>query len=479
MAHPYIPEAVHQAEANREASMGIGWRRAVALLCASAGASAVLVGLWLATPNTYSATAFSSYDTALMAPVGDRDREGVELRFQGTPSSTMVIPPPEATITAEVPAIETPSPSSTSTVSPTVPLSPTPQCTHGATYISDVTIPDGTAVLPGTNFEKIWRIQNSGTCPWEAGTILVFDDGNRMGSANSFIVPAVEPGDNTDLAISLSAPIEAGTYVSNWRLRLPSGAPFGDRLSVKIVIALTPTPEFPTETPTATSTPSASPTASPSPTPSPTLTPEFPTETPTVTNTPRAPVKASLEPTSSPASPQAGGIGRSTLFIIIGLVGLVGLFMIVVIMRRSTPRAPFVRHPGPGVSPIPTRPAARPVPVLQSLDAVGGSRSFPLDRPTLLVGRAEDAAIRIDESFVNWETVSREHAWIRLQDDQVIVEDNNSMNGVYVNGRRTGCNLLKDGWRVEIGGVAFVFRADGDQSEPHLDSAQDTEGGGQ
>lgn len=35
-----------------------------------------------------------------------------------------------------------------------------------STFVADVTIPDGTVMPPGFLFEKVWRIQNSGTVPW-------------------------------------------------------------------------------------------------------------------------------------------------------------------------------------------------------------------------------------------------------------------------------------------------------------------------
>src|SRR5688500_11320211 len=50
---------------------------------------------------------------------------------------------------------------------PTVPARPTSttastSCTNRASYIADITIPDGTPIQHGTAFTKTWRIQNSG-----------------------------------------------------------------------------------------------------------------------------------------------------------------------------------------------------------------------------------------------------------------------------------------------------------------------------
>lgn len=165
-----------------------------------------------------------------------------------------------------------------------------------------------------------------------------------------------------------------------------------------------------------------------------------------------APFNDSPTATPPPApTPTAGGVSTTVLVILVGLIGLAGLVTIALIRWRSR-------------GPAPTLPDA---PYLQSLGTTGGPREFRLSQPATLVGRAEHAGIRIDESFYSWETVSREHAWIRRQGDQVIVVDNNSLNGVHVNGRRTGRNLLQDGWRLEIGAVAFVFHAASDQVAQH------------
>jgi pSer/pThr/pTyr-binding forkhead associated (FHA) protein len=114
---------------------------------------------------------------------------------------------------------------------------------------------------------------------------------------------------------------------------------------------------------------------------------------------------------------------------------------------------------------VPTQPFLT-APYLHSPHTTGGPRNFALNQPRILIGRDERAGICIDETFANWESVSREHAWIIRQGEQVIIEDNNSMNGITVNGRRTRRNLLKDGWRLEIGGVAFVFHAGREVAEP-------------
>ncbi len=164
-------------------------------------------------------------------------------------------------------------------------------------------------------------------------------------------------------------------------------------------------------------------------------------------------------------SEQADG---QRIFLVIGLIGLVGSLGLIVTAWRwwGSPRSPAplqaARSPKQDVPPAP--PVAADIPYLQSTTAKG-PRNFPLDQDKLLVGRAAHAHIRIDDSFHDWETVSREHAWIYRRGDEFIVEDNGSMNGIYVNGRRTRRNLLKDGWQLKVGGVSFIFYENGGREE--------------
>lgn len=48
-------------------------------------------------------------------------------------------------------------------------------------FIQDVTILDGTLIVPNTPFSKIWRMRNNGTLAWPHGTQLVWIGGDRLG----------------------------------------------------------------------------------------------------------------------------------------------------------------------------------------------------------------------------------------------------------------------------------------------------------
>jgi hypothetical protein len=95
-------------------------------------------------------------------------------------------------------------------------------------FISDVTIADGTGFLAGETFTKIWRLKNAGSCDWTPDYALIFVNGNAMnGAAASPINVTVKPGQTADVAVRLTAPADAGNYTGNWMLRTASGTAFG------------------------------------------------------------------------------------------------------------------------------------------------------------------------------------------------------------------------------------------------------------
>lgn len=106
----------------------------------------------------------------------------------------------------------TPSPTNTSTPAATA----TPTCPQ-AQFVTDVTIPDGTVMTPGQSFTKKWRIRNTGECAWN-GYNLVFDTGDSMGGPASKAVGVVNPGQEIDIEVNLTAPASAGNYRGYWRI---------------------------------------------------------------------------------------------------------------------------------------------------------------------------------------------------------------------------------------------------------------------
>lgn len=112
-------------------------------------------------------------------------------------------------------------------VTPTAASTPT-GCTDLAGLVEDVTFPEGSPVIAGEPFRKIWRLRNDGTCTWNTGYALVFSSGERMGAAAvSPLRTSVRPGSTVDLGIDLVAPTTRGVYRSYWLLRNERGLLFG------------------------------------------------------------------------------------------------------------------------------------------------------------------------------------------------------------------------------------------------------------
>lgn len=144
--------------------------------------------------------------------------------FTQLPPTATRVPP---TATAVVPSL-TPIPSLTPMPSLTPRPTAVPIPCDQASFVSDITIPDGTEIAPGSVFTKIWRIKNSGTCSWTTKYLLAFFGGDQMeGTSPQALSANVAPGEVIDLAVTFKAPSSEGTYRSRWKLQNSSGSWFG------------------------------------------------------------------------------------------------------------------------------------------------------------------------------------------------------------------------------------------------------------
>ena len=170
----------------------------------------------------------------------------------------------------------------------------------GASYISDVTYTDHTVVNPGQTFVKTWMLQNTGSCTWDNSYSLTFVSGDQMGGTNTPIDQSVDPNQQAEVSVTLTAPTTAGEYTGYWRLANDSGEVFGVTVYVIIDVNEDATATYEvTDTYGSTLTPSTTLTPSITPTPSNTSTPK-PTHTPTSTPTPKPTRKPTSTPTPKP-----------------------------------------------------------------------------------------------------------------------------------------------------------------------------------
>ena len=97
-----------------------------------------------------------------------------------------------------------------------------------ASFIADVTVPDGSYIAPGSSFTKTWRIRNNGTTTWNTNYKLFFASGSQMSGPSWVAMPYnVAPGQTVDLSVNLIAPTTGGTYRGNWKLQSDTGVTFG------------------------------------------------------------------------------------------------------------------------------------------------------------------------------------------------------------------------------------------------------------
>lgn len=84
-----------------------------------------------------------------------------------------------------------------------------------------------------------------------------------------------------------------------------------------------------------------------------------------------------------------------------------------------------------------------------------------LDKDSLSFGRKSDNDLVID-----YPTISGHHGLIRKEDDHFIVEDLNSTNGTFINGRRVKSGSLKDRDQIGVAGHILDFYTDDSVSIP-------------
>ncbi len=99
------------------------------------------------------------------------------------------------------------------------------------------------------------------------------------------------------------------------------------------------------------------------------------------------------------------------------------------------------------------RPRGAPTHVL-IVDGANAGEQISLDLAPLLVGRGNDAAIRLDDDYV-----STRHARIASSGDQWYVEDLGSTNGTYIGPHRlTQPTALQLGSQVRVGKTTLELR---------------------
>ena len=154
--------------------------------------------------------------------------------------------------------------------------------------------------------------------------------------------------------------------------------------------------------------------------------------------------------------PYTEGISIQALGIVLLLVAATLFFLDVRRRRRPPP------------TPLPTS----SVPFLKSSDGDLYFRLDSLDKGGLIIGRGRQGVdLRIEESTPFVDTVSYRHARVYYDATygNVVIEDLDSTNGIFINGRQAPSkNLLKDGWVIGLGSVVLTYH-DGESDTGPLD----------
>ena len=128
-----------------------------------------------------------------------------------------------------------------------------------------------------------------------------------------------------------------------------------------------------------------------------------------------------------------------------------------------------MQDPSPKVPPAPPRSGARSY-VLRFISGKYQGGEFPVvPDKQILIGRSSDLDMVLVEDMV-----SRKHARIAMQADQIWIEDLGSTNGTFVNGEKIKRARLKEGDRVLIGTSILKLIA-GDAQRDGMDAKRELE----
>lgn len=112
----------------------------------------------------------------------------------------------------------------TATFTPVLPQPTNPaDCTNGASFVTDVTIPDNSNIVGGAIFTKTWRVRNTGTCVWGSGYTLTHYSDEPMNAPAAVPLDVTQPGEELDISVDLRAPNSVGTHRGNFVIKNPAG----------------------------------------------------------------------------------------------------------------------------------------------------------------------------------------------------------------------------------------------------------------
>ncbi len=122
------------------------------------------------------------------------------------------------------------------------PPSPTPTCTNDLAFLEDITVPDNTDFSPNSPVDKIWLVENNGSCNWDAGYVIRRIGGDALGAETQHALFPARSGSEVEIQVLFTAPEELGRYQSSWQAYDPQGQAFGDLFFIQIEVLPEPQP---------------------------------------------------------------------------------------------------------------------------------------------------------------------------------------------------------------------------------------------
>ncbi len=101
---------------------------------------------------------------------------------------------------------------------------------------------DGKVVGPGKKFQKVWQIQNTGTCTWDEGYVFAFlpDVSSPEIKGYDIVINKADeftkPGSSQSFIITITVPTVNGEYKGFWKLKTDDGVFFGPRVWFDIIV---------------------------------------------------------------------------------------------------------------------------------------------------------------------------------------------------------------------------------------------------
>lgn len=182
--------------------------------------------------------------TALVAPTNTPapTNTAISLATFAEATTTGGVPPTvsfNATSTTPLAGF-TPLPTTGAVGAPTLSLG---DACHNSAYEGDITIPDGTVLAPGTDFDKVWAVRNTGSCTWDEGYSFVYIGGStpnldpvNYNFSRTNDRDFVASGESINMTIHLTTPCQPGTYQGTWRMKDDNGNFFGEMFTVIVEV---------------------------------------------------------------------------------------------------------------------------------------------------------------------------------------------------------------------------------------------------